>query len=83
MPHAKFRELSDRARRLYRKLTDEPQLAYDIAQAAEVENQGAASALAALERRGLAGRTYDEERRVHLWYRASPPEHTEGYSEDE
>lgn len=66
--------MSPRMRRVHRVLTDTPTLAYDLAQAAQVDNRAAGAVLAALERRGMAGRRPRAGHQVYEWYRAELPQ---------
>jgi hypothetical protein len=63
-------ELTPKMERLLRVVTDEPALAYDLAQAAEIDNRSAGSVLNAMAVRGLVRGEYDESQRVFLWQKA-------------
>ena len=62
--------LTDKQQRIYNVVSDQPHLAYDLAQAAEIDNRSAGAVLAGLEKRGLVVSYYDEEQRANLWRRA-------------
>jgi DNA-binding MarR family transcriptional regulator len=60
-------DLTDKQSRILRHVTSGWSLAYDIAQAAEVDNRPAGIVLASLEKKGLVRSKYDEEKRAKLW----------------
>jgi hypothetical protein len=60
-------ELSYFQKRLLSVVTDAPQLAYDLAQAAEVNNRSAASALSGLYRRNLVAREWSARDRAYRY----------------
>jgi hypothetical protein len=63
------RALTPKMERMLAKVTGTPTLAYDLAQAAEIDNQAAGSVLTGLYKRDLIGRVYDEAERAWRYYR--------------
>lgn len=66
-------KLTAKQERILAVLTDTPTLAYDLAQAAEIDNRSAGAVLLSLEAKGRAAREWSAKDRAYKWRRIELP----------